>query len=83
MNPRVSKSKLTPPGLHVDESVSLEEQIAQRAYELWQQRGHHSKPGSDWTDWFHAEREITEWHRKRLQPNPKHTQAAHQLQHEP
>jgi hypothetical protein len=51
----------------VDENVSLEEQIAQRAYELWQQRGQHPQPGSDLTDWFHAEREITEWHRKRPQ----------------
>lgn len=76
MNSRVSKNKLTPPGLHVDENVSLEEQIAQRAYELWKQRGHHSKPGSDLTDWFHAEREITEWHHKRLQTNPKHTPTA-------
>jgi hypothetical protein len=65
MKPRVSKRNLTPPHLHVDESLSLEEQIAHRAHELRQQRGHHSKPGSDWTDWFHAEREITEWHRKR------------------
>jgi hypothetical protein len=73
MNPRVSKRKLTPPRLHVDENVSLEEQIAQRAHELWRQRGNHSKPGSDWTDWFQAEREITEWHRMRLQKNPKHT----------
>jgi hypothetical protein len=73
MNPRVSKSKVTPPRLHVDESLSLEEQIAHRAYELRQQRGDHSKPGSDWTDWFHAEREITEWHRKRLQKYPTQT----------
>ena len=65
-----------PPRLDVDESLSLEEQIAHRAYELRQQRGHHSKPGSDWIDWFHAEREITEWHRKRLQTNPTHTQTS-------
>ena len=69
MNPRVSKSKLTSPRLDVDESLSLEEQIAHRAYELRQQPGYHSKPGSDLFDWFHAEREITEWHRKRLQTN--------------
>ena len=61
-----------PPRLDVDESLSLEEQIAHRAYELQQQPGYHFKPGSDLIDWFHAEREITEWHRKRLQPNPRH-----------
>jgi hypothetical protein len=62
-----------PPRLDVDESLSLEEQIAHRAYELRQQRGHHSESGSDWIDWFHAEREITEWHRRRLQTNPTPT----------
>src|SRR6266852_6035353 len=83
MNPRVSKSKLTPPGLHVYESVSLEEQIAQRAYELWQQRGHHSKPGSDWTDWFHANgrslngiesgfKQIQSTHKPRINCNTNH-----------
>jgi hypothetical protein len=51
--------------LHVDEKVSLEDQIARRAYELWQSRGHEN--GSDLADWFRAEREINEWHRKRLQ----------------
>jgi Protein of unknown function (DUF2934) len=52
------------PILHVNENTSLEEQIAQRAYELW----HHGdrKPGSDLTDWFQAEREINEWHQRRL-----------------
>ena len=47
-------------GLQVDENVSLEEQIAQRAHELWQQRDH--EHGSDLADWFQAEREINEWH---------------------
>jgi hypothetical protein len=48
----------------MDEFLSLEEQIAHRAYDLRQQRGHYSKPGGDWTDWFHAEREITQWSSK-------------------
>ena len=53
------------PALHVDESVSLEDQIAQRAYELWHHRGR--KHGNDFADWLHAESEINEWHRKRLE----------------
>jgi hypothetical protein len=56
--------KTTAPILHVDENVCLEEQIAQRANELWRQRGH--QHGNDLTDWFQAEREINEWHHRRL-----------------
>jgi hypothetical protein len=52
------------PVLHVDERVSLEEQIAHRAHELWEQRGH--EHGSDLADWLHAEREVNEWHQQRL-----------------
>ena len=51
------------PVLHVNENLNLEEQIAERAHELWQQRnGEH---GSDLADWFQAEREINEWHQRR------------------
>jgi len=50
--------------LHVDETVSLEEQIAQRAHELWHQRGR--QHGSDLADWYQAEREVNEWHQQRL-----------------
>ena len=53
------------PVLQVNESVSLEEQIARRAHELWQQRGR--EHGSDLTDWLQAEREVNEWHQKRLE----------------
>jgi hypothetical protein len=56
--------KSTAAEFQVNENVSLEEQIAQRAHELWHQRGR--QPGSDLTDWFQAEREINEWHQKRL-----------------
>jgi len=57
--------KNTAPVFHVNENVSLEAQIAQRAHELWQQRrGEHR---SDQADWFRAEREISEWHRRRLE----------------
>ena len=49
--------------LHVDENVSLEEQIAQRAHTLWYQRGR--THGSDLADWLQAEREINEWHQLR------------------
>ncbi len=52
------------PVLKVNETLSLEEQIAQRAHELWHQRGR--QPGGDLDDWLHAEREINEWHKKRL-----------------
>jgi hypothetical protein len=49
----------------VDENVSLEEQIARRANELWQQRNR--EHGYDQTDWLRAEREIAEWHQNRIQ----------------
>ena len=51
--------------LQVDENLSLEEQIAQRAHDLWHQRGR--EHGSDMNDWWQAEREINEWHQKRMQ----------------
>jgi hypothetical protein len=60
-----SGAQVTAPKLQVNESVSLEEQIAQRAHELWRQRGH--KHGSDLIDWLQAEREVNEWHQKRHQ----------------
>lgn len=63
---KTSNNKPTAPKFQVNENVSLEEQIAQRAHELWHQRGR--QHGSDLTDWFQAEREINEWHhQKRLQ----------------
>jgi hypothetical protein len=64
MKERIHRNKATVPVLHVDESVSVEEQIAQRAHELWHQRGR--KPGADLADWFQAEREVHEWHQQRL-----------------
>jgi hypothetical protein len=48
----------------VDENVSLDEQIAQRAHARWRQRGR--THGWDWADWFQAEWDIYEWHEKRL-----------------
>lgn len=55
---------VTSPILRVNENVSFEEQIAQRAHELWQQRsGEH---GHDMTDWLQAEREINAWHHNRF-----------------
>jgi len=56
--------KAARPALHVDERVSLEEQIAQRAHELWHQRGR--EHGSDLADWFQAEREVNEWYHRRM-----------------
>ena len=57
--------KIAPtPVVQVDESVSLEEQIARRAHELWHQRGR--EHGTDMADWFQAEREVNYWRRQRL-----------------
>ncbi len=64
MKNRTTHRKAAAPVLHVDESVSLEEQIAQRAHELWHQRGR--EHGSDLTDWLQAEREVNERHQQRL-----------------
>jgi hypothetical protein len=61
---KTSNPKPIEPVLHVNENVSLEEQIAQRANELWHQRGR--QHGNDLADWLQAEREINEWHQKRL-----------------
>jgi len=62
---KTTNHKNAAPVFQVNENVSLEEQIAQRAHELWQQRG--GEHGNDLTDWFRAQREINEWHQKRLQ----------------
>jgi hypothetical protein len=56
--------KTAAPDFQVNENVSLEDQIAQRAHELWQQRDR--EHGSDLSDWFQAEREVNEWHQQRL-----------------
>jgi uridine kinase len=50
--------------LQVDESASLDEQIARRVHALWKRRGR--TPGHILTDWLQAEREINEWHQQRL-----------------
>ena len=52
----------TASAFRVDENTSLEQQIAQRANELWQQRG--CEHGGDLTDWLQAEREVKQWHQK-------------------
>lgn len=64
------------PALRVDESVSLEEQIAQRAHELWHQRGYDH--GADLADWFQAEREVHERHQRRPRNSALHEQAPHE-----
>jgi hypothetical protein len=61
---KTTAKKTAEPVLNVNENVSLEDQIAQRAHELWQQRG--GEHGHDLTDWFQAEREINEWRQRRL-----------------
>ena len=60
----VSIHKNSAPVLRVDETVSLEEQIAQRAHELWHQRKR--EHGHDLIDWLQAESEINEWHQQQL-----------------
>ena len=58
----------------VNENLSREEQIAERAHELWQQRnGEH---GNDLEDWFQAEREINEWHQRRPKAKASHNSGA-------
>ena len=42
---KTANKKAAVPALQVEETVSLEEQIAQRAHELWHQRGR--EHGSD------------------------------------
>lgn len=59
-----STNKAVDLNLQVDESTSLDEQIARRVHELWKQRGR--TPGHVLTDWLQAEREINEWHQQRL-----------------
>ena len=46
-----------PPSKAVNEPKQLEDQIRQRAYELYQARGR--EDGHDLQDWFRAEEEIT------------------------
>jgi hypothetical protein len=62
---KTRKLEESTPIFDVDENVSLEEQIARRANEPWQQRNR--EHGYDQADWLQAEREIGEWHQKRLQ----------------
>jgi Protein of unknown function (DUF2934) len=51
-----SSENSTPTQRGVNENLNLEEQVAERAHHLWQQRnGEH---GNDLTHWFQAEREI-------------------------
>jgi hypothetical protein len=61
---KTPKTKKAPSIVDVDQTVSLEEQIARRAHDIWLQGGRES--GNDWTHWFQAEREINDWHHKHL-----------------
>lgn len=64
MKRQISKS----PKLQVDITVSLEDQIAKRAHELFVERG--SQHGNDLNDWLQAEREIKEWHQSKSTGSP-------------
>jgi len=46
----------------LDSNSNYDQQIGQRAYELWQQRG--SVHGDNWADWFQAEIEIKQTNAK-------------------
>jgi hypothetical protein len=61
---KTRKLEESTPILVVDENVSLEDQIARRANELWQHRNR--EHGYDFADWLRAEQEIAEWHHERL-----------------
>ena len=64
---RATIARMEDPVFSVDESLTREEQIAQRVQELWQLREF-----GCWNDtdtWVQAEREINEWHQKCLQPD--------------
>jgi len=62
------------PVLHVNENLSLEEQVAERAHELWQQ--HNGEHGNDLAHWFQAEGEINEWHQRRTKAKASHISGA-------
>jgi hypothetical protein len=64
---RATFAKIDEPAFIVDESLTLEEQIAKRVEELWQLRGF-----GCWNDtdtWLQAEREIKEWHQRGAEHN--------------
>ena len=51
-----------------DENVSRKEAIARRPHKLCQKKyKKFSEHGHNLVDWIQAEREIAEWHQKRLQ----------------
>ena len=62
---KTASPKTATPILNVNENLSLEEQVTQRAHQLWEQRGY--EHGHDLSDWSQAERDICEWHQRRLQ----------------
>jgi len=50
--------KSTPTACDDEEIQRVQEQIRQRAYELYEARG--CEDGHEWDDWFQAEAEITQ-----------------------
>jgi len=52
----MSHVKVTHKDSIVDDVEQMQQQVARRAYELFEQRG--SVPGEPWGDWFTAEREM-------------------------
>jgi hypothetical protein len=68
MKKTVHKEK-SEPVLHVNENLNQEEQVAERAHELYNH-------GNDLADWFQAEREIHEWHQRKSKTQASHNSGA-------
>lgn len=56
--PKVSRARKSDATTTTDSAQSMRDQIAQRAYERFIERGY--QHGHDVEDWLHAERELTQ-----------------------
>ena len=54
-NPALAGADAVPPPFAAESQVA-DEEVARRAYELYEQRG--AEDGRAWDDWFQAEREL-------------------------
>jgi hypothetical protein len=61
----IEESDAPPEGSGEPSRDVTNDEISIRAYELYEQRG--AQPGSDWNDWFEAERELQA---RRRSPGP-------------
>jgi hypothetical protein len=53
---QVAESPATVPTATGDARAPTRDEIARRAFQLFEERG--SEPGREWEDWFRAEREL-------------------------